>query len=189
MKTLLFLLTLTLTAPAVRAQDPPTLPVDPTTHLVAYSAVVDIPGATESELYRRARAWALRRYKGDASVLQVQDAATGKIIVKGRTQALVNGRNCGPVGHVLSIRVLKGGQYQYHVTNFVHTNATPTGDYGMGPFERDKPHLASAYTDEVTDALIQKTWDLLRVNTDDEVKTMLGYLQAAMTDTTQDAKL
>ncbi|AWM33385.1 DUF4468 domain-containing protein [Hymenobacter nivis] len=189
MKSLLLLLSLALAAPAVRAQSAPALPVDPTTHLVAYSAVVDIPGATESELFRRARAWALRRYKGDAAVLQVQDAATGKIIVKGRTQALVNGRSCGPVGHVLSIRVLKAGQYQYNVTHFVNTNTTPTGDYGMGPFEREKPHLTSAYTDEVTDALMQKTWNLLRVNTDDEIKTMLGYLQAAMTDATQDAKL
>lgn len=189
MKSLLLLLSLALAAPAVRAQSAPALPVDPTTHLVAYSAVVDIPGATESELFRRACAWALRRYKGDAAVLQVQDAATGKIIVKGRTQALVNGRSCGPVGHVLSIRVLKAGQYQYNVTHFVNTNTTPTGDYGMGPFEREKPHLTSAYTDEVTDALMQKTWNLLRVNTDDEIKTMLGYLQAAMTDATQDAKI
>lgn len=189
MRTLLLLLTLALATPAARAQDAPTLPVDPTTHLVAYSAVVDIPGATESELFRRARAWALRRYKGDAAVLQVQDPAGGKIIVRGRTQALVNGHSCGPVGHILSIRVLKAGQYQYNVTQFINTNATSNGDYGMGPFEREKPHLVSAYTDETTDALIQKTWNLLRANTDNEIKIMLGYLQAAMTDTTQDAKL
>jgi hypothetical protein len=75
---------------------PPALAIGPTTRLVAYSAVVDIPGATESELYRRARAWALRRDRGDTAVLQMQDVATGKIIVKGRTQALVNGHNCGP---------------------------------------------------------------------------------------------
>lgn len=189
MKILFLLISLALAAPAVRAQNAPALPIDPTTHLVAYSAVVDIPGATESELFRRARAWALRRYKGDAAVLQVQDAATGKIIVKGHTQALVNGHNCGPVGHVLSIRILKDGQYRYEVTNFVNTHPTPAGDYGMGPFEREKPRLASAYTDETTEAIIQKNWNLLRINTDDEIKTMLGYLQAAMTDQTQDAKL
>ncbi|MGI4884246.1 MAG: DUF4468 domain-containing protein [Janthinobacterium lividum] len=188
MKTLLLFLTLALTAPAVHAQEAPALPVDPTTHLVAYSAVVDIPGATESELFRRARAWALRRYKGDAAVLQVQDAATGQLIIKGRTQALVNGHSCGPVGHVLSLAITDG-QYRYNVTNFVNTNPKPAGDYGMGPFEREKPRLASAYTDATTDALIQKTWDLLRTNTDDEIKSMLGYLQAAMTDKTQDAKL
>ncbi len=187
MKKLLFLLTLLLAAPVAYAQQAaaPALPLDPATHLVTYSGVVNVPGATRGELYARASAWAASRYKADGDALQVQDKVKSKIVVKGYTKALVNGRDCGPVGHMLSISI-KEGVYQYEVTNFANTHPTPAGEYGMGPFENEKPHLALAYADDITNALVQKNWNALRSNTDADVKTMLAYLQVAMTNATQD---
>lgn len=42
-------------APAWAQQQP--LPVDSTTHKITYSAVVQVPGASQAELYGRALRW------------------------------------------------------------------------------------------------------------------------------------
>lgn len=187
MKQLLLLLIFLIAVPAAYAQPTaaPVLPIDPATHLVTYAGVVQMPEFIQDQLFTRACAWAAARYKQDRSVMQVQDKANGKIVIKGYTKALVNGRDCGPVAHTLSLTI-SGGSYRYEVTNFVNTHHTPTGEYGMGPFENEKPLLSLAYSDDATNALVQNNWNTLRTNTDADVKSMLAFLQAALANGTQD---
>ncbi|WP_210516452.1 DUF4468 domain-containing protein [Hymenobacter terricola] len=187
MKQLLLLLALLLATPLAHAQkvkeddSPPTLPIDPDTHLVTYTGVVEVPGTSQAQLYSRAYEWVVKSYKSAPDVLQMQDKESGKIILKGNTHALIRGRDGGIVNHTFSI-YLKDGKYKYDVTDFVNVNPTPKGDYGLGHFENDKPSI----TMPMMNGIIQKSWNILRRNTDADIKAMLADLQAAMTVKTKD---
>jgi hypothetical protein len=186
MKHLLLLLALLMASPAIAQKvkeddSPMALPVDSDTHKVTYSGVVEVAGATQAQLYSRAYEWVVRTYKSAPDVLQMQDKESGKIILKGYTHALVRGRECGPVSHTFSI-YLKDGRYKYDITDFVNTNQTSRGDYGMGAFENEKPSISMPGMN----GIIQKSWNILRRNTDADIKAMVADLQAAMTTQTKD---
>ena len=65
------------------------LPVDPDSHLVTYSGVIEVPGASQEQLYTRAAAWvAGTSAYYVASSKQLQEATDkSQFTVKGETPA------------------------------------------------------------------------------------------------------
>ncbi|WP_310393653.1 DUF4468 domain-containing protein [Hymenobacter sp.] len=157
------------------------LPIDPESKMVTYTGVVEVAGATQAQLYSRAYEWVVKSYKSAPDVLQMQDKESGKIILKGNTHAYIRGRDAGLVNHTFSI-YLKEGKYKYEVTNFNNVNPTPKGEFGFGRFENEK----SSFTMPMMNGIIQKSYNILRRNTDTDIKAMLADLQAAMTGQSKD---
>ena len=115
---LLLLLSLSL---GVRAQAPrlkTTLPfpVDSLSGKIYYQAVVQAPGVSQAELYRRARNWFVSRFPDYPHVVHVDDQAGGEVAGTYCTvmQKLTNSYE---VWRTLRVYV-KEGRYRYEVTDF-----------------------------------------------------------------------
>lgn len=114
------------------------LPVDATSKLLTLTEVVEVPGATQAQLYARAYEWVAKAYNSANAVVQMHDKDSGKIIGKGVTRVLTRGgAELGYVRHTLSIYV-KDGRYKYELTSLEHVTSVPGGHSG-GPLEQDKP--------------------------------------------------
>ena len=177
MKQLLLLLALLLTtllayAQKVNADETPvSLPTDPATHLVAYTGVVEVPGATQAQLYDRAYEWVVKNYGSAQRVIQMQDKEAGKIIVKGRTPAYFKGHEFGWITHTLSFYV-KDGKYKYDITDFAHDSDT----YAYGNFEQAEPH----YIPGAFKGAARKTWHEMKTSTDTDMLATVASIQSAM---------
>jgi len=115
---LLLLLSLSL---GVRAQAPRLktalpFPVDSLSGKIRYLAVVQTPGVSQAELYRRARTWFVSRFPDDPHVVRVEDPASGELAGTYCTilQKLTNSYE---VWRTLRVDV-KDGRYRYEVTDF-----------------------------------------------------------------------
>jgi hypothetical protein len=195
MKHLLLVAGLLLAAPVAHAQKgkaekvkddttPPTLPIDPDTHLVSYTGVVEVTGVSQAQLYSRAYEWIAKNYKSANDVIQMQDKESGKLIAKGLLPVSLKGRAAGNVEHTLSVYV-KDGRYKYEFTSLRHqymATGQHGGDYSMGPFENAEPTLRIAFVN----GQIKKSWDQIRRNTENDITAMTASLEAAMTGKTKD---
>jgi hypothetical protein len=117
----LFLLLLLSLSVGVRAQTrrpTPALPfpVDSVSGKIRYLAVVQTPGVSQAELYRRARNWFVNRFPDYPHVVSVDDPAGGELAGTYCTilQKLTNSYE---VWRTLRVYV-KEGRYRYEVTDF-----------------------------------------------------------------------
>jgi hypothetical protein len=98
------------------------LPLDSATHLVAYSGVVEVPGASKAELYSRAREWFATSFGSAKAVLEMDDREAGKLIGNTNSDFTIHyGGILGeaPVRLWRTIRVeVKEGKYRYALSNF-----------------------------------------------------------------------
>src|SRR6185312_12849833 len=102
------------------------LPVDPSTHLITYTGVVQVSG-TQSELYSRAREWFAKTYNSAQSVIQMDDK--DKIVGKPLMIAYYKNYHFGRIYYTVSV-YLKDGKYKYEFTNFYHKGQyTGGGNY------------------------------------------------------------
>lgn len=164
-------------APKVKDNDTlPTLPTDPETHLVAYTSVVEVAGATQDQLYSRAYDWVARTHAATASSA-LQDKEKGRLTVQGTTHPHYRGNEFGSVTHTVSIYV-KDGKYKYDFTNFRHDYVVPGqhgGDASLGPFENEEPKKMVMMA-----GLMHRVWNSLRNETDVQVKALIADLEVSM---------
>lgn len=98
------------------------LPMDSATHLVAYAGVVEVPGASQAELYSRAREWFATSFGSAKSVLEMDDRESGKLI--GDANSMFTIHYGGLLGDApcrlwRTIRVeVKDGRFRYAFTGF-----------------------------------------------------------------------
>jgi hypothetical protein len=176
MKQVLLALALVLSASIAQAQQikpssaTPALPIDPDTHLVAYTGVVEMPGLTHVQLYERALAWVNQHYPAASS--GVQDKEAGKIIVQGVTYAHAHIGFASSVTHTLSLYV-KDGKYKYDFTNF-RNEAKSGDDIGLGAFENEK------VGNVLVRGAMQKPWNSLRNETGTQIQALITSLDAEM---------
>jgi hypothetical protein len=176
MHRLLFVLALLLSGSFAQAQQVKVssktleLPVDSETHLVAYTGVVEVPSATQAQLYARATAWVAQYYP--AATTAVQNKEAGKVIVQGVAHPHAPAGFASSVTYTLSLYV-KDGKYKYDFTNFRH-EATAGGDLGLGAFENEKVGNA------LTRGIMQKPWNALRNETATQIQGLITSLAAAM---------
>jgi hypothetical protein len=105
------------------------LPVDSVTHLVTYSAVVPVEGATKEELYLRAKEWLARSIVDSKAASRMDDKEAGTLVYYGTiknasTSALSD--NGGTYGLVFAVYT-KDGRYKYVIDQFTYSYRVPAG--------------------------------------------------------------
>jgi len=106
-------------------------PMDRDSGRYLYQAVVPVEGVAAAELYSRAKAWVAVTYRSANSVLQLDDASSGRLIAKGNYPVFFMLNNAW-INHTLTIEV-KEGRYRYTLTDFVFDNGA-----WSAPLEQDK---------------------------------------------------
>lgn len=153
---------------------------------ISYSEAVAVPGATQMQLYSRARSWIDNTFQNMKAVLSIDDKETGELAGKGvmRFQIGYMGktRYMVPVTieFKLSVRV-KDEKYKYEFSDFdVISFWTNTYDYGILRNEQGKLKLAStkkwnelAY-EEIKENVQQQT-QVLTSSLKDQMKKSIDF--------------
>ena len=105
------------------------LPVDSATGKVSYRAVVQAPGVSQAELYRRARQWLAAAPSTTKRPLLTDDVAAGRLV--GQTGDLVMQNFFGanvqvPLWRTITIEV-KPGRFRYQITDFAFDSGQGLG--------------------------------------------------------------
>lgn len=151
MKHFLLAAALFLAAPVAQAQKSkpndasPVLPLDPDTHAVTYTGVVEATDATKAQLYARALEWMARAYQSANDAVQLKDPEQGKLVAKGFTvlnlpapsvgMAMLGVPQSAPnllLEQSLSL-YLKDGRYKYVLTDLSVKAARDIARYPLAP--------------------------------------------------------
>ena len=120
MKQLRWLLLLLPLAGSAQVLPPLVLPVDSTSGAITYQAVVQAPGASKQEFYRRAREWFVNSFRGYKEVVSVEDTLGGEIV--GTYHSIQDKYfllTYTPYEYWRTLKVyFKDGRYRYELTNF-----------------------------------------------------------------------
>lgn len=119
--------------------------IDPDTKLITYTEVIEVPGISKDELYRRATVWFSKAFRSGKAVIDLQDKEAGKLIGKGYAGStvkvpLIGKQDAGDIRMTIAIDV-KDGKYRYIVDNFIHEAPMATGQgkwFSVGPLEQEK---------------------------------------------------
>ena len=126
MKVVLALLFLLISWPGYAQQLLAPLPVDATTRLVTYTAVVPAPGVGQASLLARAKVWANRVGVPDRPPVVVSELGTDVLVVAG-TQAISTTYNISPQSLYFLARIaLREGRYQYRLEELTLVTTSPT---------------------------------------------------------------
>ena len=159
---------------ANRSADAAGLPIDPETKLITYQGVVEVPGVSKNELYRRAYEWIAQTYHSANAVIQMQDKEAGQLVAKGltrvTTQSLGMTLDAGVVYHTLTIYV-KEGKYKYILSNLTHEAGGARNIYTIGPLEGEKLPFG----------MTKKVWHDIRQETNRDAYAMVVRLNDSMT--------
>lgn len=157
-------------------------PLDATTQRITYSAVVPAPGASQAELYARARAWIATAYPQQNARLTREDPASGQLQLQGtqlvqlRTvyEGIPRGTYAGVVHHSLSIYV-KDGRFKYIFSDFVHDAQNSPNLRSGGALEQERAHLFG-----YAGLGSQKPWQDLKAQALRDARRLAASLQAAL---------
>lgn len=150
------------------------LPVDAQTGRIAFTEVVEVPGATQQQLYSRAYEWVVKAYNSANNVVQMQDKESGKIIIKGLTRVSANGYPAGTVSHTLSI-YLKDGRYKYVLTDFSHEAPISSANkmLSVGPLEQPEAALFAMGSGK-------KYWQEIKKEVGNDARSLVAGFKANM---------
>lgn len=125
MKPILIASWLLLSSVDLYAQTPasPTLPVDTETKRVTYTAVVAVNGASQTELYTRAKLWLFLTFDDAKDVVKVDEKDAGLLIIRAYTDLPVRSSQTdfGPINREVGYTMMlnfKDGRYKYTLTNY-----------------------------------------------------------------------
>lgn len=112
------------------------LPADSVTHKICYQGVVQVPGATQAELYSRAREWFASSFGSAKAVLEMDDASVGKLI--GNANSRYYEHYLGnQLDMVLWRRInvqVKDGRFKYVISDFA-VGVSPKAQAACYPME------------------------------------------------------
>jgi hypothetical protein len=101
------------------------LPIDSASHLVTYTAVVPVAGATKDQLFVRAKEWAARSFVDSKTAARMDDKEAGTYITRG-TVKLPGGAQ---YAMMLAIYT-KDGRYKYVIDQLAYTYQVSLGSSG-----------------------------------------------------------
>jgi hypothetical protein len=110
------------------------LPFDASTHLIDFTKVVQVPGASQNELYARGKVWLADTFPSTQKAIQVDDKDAGILIGKGWQPAYVyDGYNTVEVMLWYTVKLaFKEGRYRYNLTDFGFQYIAPRYDLTPG---------------------------------------------------------
>jgi len=100
----------------------PSMNLDPTTNLITYTAVPEVPNVSATDMYDRAMSWAATYYKNHTEKLRKTNRATGELEIFGRFAFFAydkkgvktTGRQ-GLAQYTMTVR-FRDGRYKYTIT-------------------------------------------------------------------------
>jgi len=143
---------------------------------VVYTEVVQVDGVLKDELFDRAYSWVLKNANRE---LQTQDKANGIVIGSGHTPTLtvvqVVRHNAGIVKYSISVAV-KDGRYKYDFSHFEHEGAAENSEWDSGgSLDNEKSASRSGMR-----GMLQRVWNKIKEKTDENIRTLIISLKAAM---------
>jgi len=133
MKPVLIATWLLLSSLSLHAQTPDevTLPVDTETKRVTYTGVVAVQGASQNELYTRAKLWLFLTFGDAKDALKVDEKEAGLLVVRVYTDLPIQLTQFSsqPVNQELGYTLMlnfKDGRYKYTLTNYDLLNGGTT---------------------------------------------------------------
>lgn len=149
--------------------------IDPETKLITYTEVVNMPGLTKDQLYKRAHKWFHKYYKNPAEVVKEKDSVAASIkgvhrfkitkdVKTGKNESVKN--DAGLVQYDLSV-MAKDGKYKYTVTRINWKQAS------YYPIEKWMDNKSSSYDPNFESYLGQ---------TDQFVKGLIEELKKGMNE-------
>ena len=109
------------------------IPFDPATNKILYTEVVQVLGASQAELYTRAKLWFASNFKSAKAVVQADEKEAG--VVQGSAFQNISIMALGMPSHIrlwYTVKMaLKDGRYKYEITDF-QVQENPT-QYNLNP--------------------------------------------------------
>ncbi|MCK9402910.1 MAG: DUF4468 domain-containing protein [Chitinophagaceae bacterium] len=159
---------------AVSAQSQQTkneLPIDSTTHKYTFTEVIQVKGASDTELYSRARFFVSDIFKSAKAVTDLQDDVSKTIlikpIIKNRVKSFLVNDPWGYTIYQFTIQC-KPGRYRYIITDLYHKGEP----YGM----RDGGALES----EKGNGFTKSTWQQVKEQARIEITSVIELLKNRM---------
>jgi hypothetical protein len=165
-----FLLFLLVGLSTVRGLAQPSLPVDPETNKVTYTAVVPAGSVKKAELLKRAQQWATA-----AGFSPATRQAVGEYRCKGKVNVQYPSIAAGKTdkGTVTFIATIYGkdGKYKYVFTDFTHQDVLGRGDGGK---------LESATPECGKFIMTTASWNKIKEQTQVKMEELVASLKAEM---------
>jgi hypothetical protein len=129
----------------VQPADTLKLPIDPETKRITYSAVVQEPGASQGELYARAKLWFAGAFKSAKDVVQADEKEAGVVQGTGWQDVYIKvilSPTASKLWYTVKLAV-KDGRYKYDISEFRLQEYSST--YNLNP----QPYAAEGILIEV----------------------------------------
>lgn len=159
------------------------LPIDSATGKVSYKAVVQVPGASSAELYKRAKQWFAAAPSTTKMPLQTDDATAGRLV--GQTGELVMQSFLGanvqvPLWRTITIEV-KPGRFRYQVTDFAFDSGKGLG--AVTPIENYlKPNALTFDANGYPQPVLQSTIEAIQRSGRQQVNAIRQRVSGKSTD-------
>lgn len=129
-------------------------------HLIDFTQVVEVPGASKNELYARGKVWFANTFQSARNAIQADDKEAGVLIGKGWQPSYYTTANGGVVPFQLWYTVrfaFKEGRYRYSLTDFLVSDYSA---YTPSPVEAEGPAFATKGNGTPTNQAKAYTWSL-----------------------------
>ncbi len=151
----------------------PEFPIDSETGKIIYTGIVEVPDATEDQLFFKANEWFAIFFKSSKDVIQLSEKESGKIIGKGLTSVYFKTfgmtKDMGYVSFTIDIDI-KEGKYRYTIRDFWHDAGSSSNVISPGDLRVEKSGFQ----------LAKKAWIQIKEQTDSFVKQMINDLDSSM---------
>jgi len=145
---------------------------------IRYSEVVDVPGATQQELYSRAELWFAEAFQSANDVLQLEDESEGRLVAKAaiwyEPKSMIGSDGIrGPIRFMGKVSA-KDGRFKYEFSEFVH-EGTQAG-FGLITTSAAAPKIIWGSGK----GWREKKWNEIKATIDAHVALLIVSLKAAM---------
>ncbi|MBZ5590131.1 MAG: DUF4468 domain-containing protein [Acidobacteriia bacterium] len=127
----LFLVMCTLAAVALAKDEAQPFPRDAAGH-ARFQEVVQVEGVSTTDLYNRAKFWAAKEFVSAKNVIQLDDPALGRLVLKGSLQETYGMTDKVWFNFTLTVEA-KDGRYRWTLDQLEYVGNTP----GSEPIERE----------------------------------------------------
>jgi hypothetical protein len=153
---------------------------------VIYTDVVKVDSNNADQLYQRAKLWVAETYNSAQDVVQLDDATSHTLLIKGvmiykSNVEYANSAASGKIDYTLKI-LTKDGRYKYSLENFIHTGSP------WGTANPDRPDFGLITTAEQCPREIknsykkwrQKVWVDIKAQIESYATNVVSSLKAHM---------
>lgn len=136
-----------------------------------YSKVIEVPAASQAQLYQRAMEWVNSNFRSGKSAIQSTDKEQGVITGKGNLRLSVS--SAYDIVYFTFTIAAKDGRYKYVLKDFFHEGTSDGGPRNAGGLTRETPLCGRG-------RMTMRYWMKVKVQTDESATRLLSSLEQAM---------